>query len=334
MRFYIVSILLVSLQVTTGLITLTFPPGYKSLDNDNNIVTYESPYGNLNMLETMEVQLQFHIEQRHHIYTKGHFIYCDCIYSSSGSMVHAHPVPITESDVANKTLINVTQLFHAGNNSIIFYTDEGRILDEAKFQLRIEYFIAPPESFCKPAMRHFGMPICDQFNIGKGSSHLLSIKALSTKPWNITVGNFCSIGSAQLFLGRTVSHRLGFITTFPLHNLVDADSKYRDEVVQGSSHSVNIGNDVWIGNNAVLINNLTIGHGAVVGANAVVRKSIPPYAIVYGDPAVVVRYRFPAEVVEKLLRMQWWDWEDSRVLAMARYATTDQVIDAWEDGLL
>lgn len=164
MRFYVVSILLVSLQVTTGLITLMFPPGYKSLDNVNNIVTYDSPYGNLN---TIEVQLQFHIEQRHHIYTNGHLIYCDCVYSSNGSMVHAYPVPITESDVANKTMINVTHLFHAGNNLIIFYTDAGRILDEAKFQLRIEYFIAPPESFCKPAMRHFGMPICDQFNIGK-----------------------------------------------------------------------------------------------------------------------------------------------------------------------
>ena len=334
-QFYCFSFILVFLciQLVTSYISLQFPIDYKSIDAANNIVTYSSPFGHNNMVSKIKIDIHLYLEERHNYDPSITNINCDAIHSSRLNTNFTFPILI-DNEGLNQTMATVSHEFHAGNYSIIFFTDEGIILDQAKFDLRIEHYIAPPQYFCRPAMRHFGVPMCDHFHIGRGSYHLFSTTSLSTKPWNITVGKFCSISNVELMLGRSASHRLGFVTTFPLHHMVDPDSLYTDEVVHGSSHSINIGNDVWIGNNAVLINNLTIGHGAVVGANAVVRKSIPPYAIVYGDPAVVVRYRFPAEVVEKLLRMQWWDWEDSRVLAMARYATTEQVIGAWEDGLL
>lgn len=69
-----------------------------------------------------------------------------------------------------------------------------------------------------------------------------------------------------------------------------------------------IGNDVWIGCNAVILNNVTIGDGAIVAAGAVVTKDVPPYAIVAGVPAKVVRYRFPEADIEKLLELKWWEY--------------------------
>ena len=68
-----------------------------------------------------------------------------------------------------------------------------------------------------------------------------------------------------------------------------------------------VGNDVWIGHGVTILSGVTIGDGAVIGACSVVSKNIPPYAIAYGNPIRVVRYRFSKEIIEKLLKIAWWD---------------------------
>jgi acetyltransferase-like isoleucine patch superfamily enzyme len=69
-----------------------------------------------------------------------------------------------------------------------------------------------------------------------------------------------------------------------------------------------IGNDVWIGHAAkILVNTRQIGDGAVIGSGAVVNKDVPPYAVVVGNPSRVVRFRFPASVIQELLAARWWD---------------------------
>lgn len=69
-----------------------------------------------------------------------------------------------------------------------------------------------------------------------------------------------------------------------------------------------VGNDVWIGQGAYIRWGVTVGDGAVIGANAVVTKDVPPYAIVAGSPARIIRYRFDHEAIGELLRLQWWNY--------------------------
>lgn len=74
-----------------------------------------------------------------------------------------------------------------------------------------------------------------------------------------------------------------------------------------------IGNDVWIGYDATIMPGVTVGHGAIIATKAVVTKDIPPYAIVGGNPAKVIKMRFSESKVEKLLALAWWDWPIERI---------------------
>lgn len=76
---------------------------------------------------------------------------------------------------------------------------------------------------------------------------------------------------------------------------------------------IEIGNDVWIGANVTILRGVHIGDGAVIGANTLVNKDIPPYAIVVGCPARVIKYRFEETVIQKLLNLKWWNWTDEKI---------------------
>ena len=76
-----------------------------------------------------------------------------------------------------------------------------------------------------------------------------------------------------------------------------------------------MGHDVWVGHGAIILPGRTIGTGAIVAAGAVVTRDVPPYAIVGGVPAQVIKWRFPEDVAERLVALSWWDWEHDRLRA-------------------
>ncbi|MFA5898426.1 MAG: rhamnan synthesis F family protein [Hyphomicrobium sp.] len=125
------------------------------------------------------------------------------------------------------------------------------------------------------------------------------------------IGDFCSIGQ-RVIVGHG-EHPQHFLSTSPYFYFDEFGMKRPEtQAFDGYWHTdpVIIGNDVWIGDGAFIKNGVTIGDGAIVGAHTVVTKNVPPYAIVAGNPAKVLRYRFDEAVVNELLTLKWWELPD------------------------
>ncbi|MBV1780715.1 CatB-related O-acetyltransferase [Paeniglutamicibacter sp. ABSL32-1] len=129
----------------------------------------------------------------------------------------------------------------------------------------------------------------------------------------VKIGSFCSIaGGVQIIAGG--NHRTDWVTTWPFGKLSTDKFPFDDKGQQPTSKGdVIIQNDVWLGQSCTILSGVTIGHGAVVATQAVVTKDVPPYAIVGGNPAKVLKYRFDGEAIAKLLELKWWDLTDEQI---------------------
>ncbi len=126
----------------------------------------------------------------------------------------------------------------------------------------------------------------------------------------LQIGAFCSIAEGvKIFLGG--EHRIEWATTFPFSVLWESARHIKGH--PKTKGDVIIGNDVWLGADSVILSGVTIGDGAVVGARSVITNDIPPYAIVAGNPARMVKKRFDDPTIGRLLDVRWWEWEDSRI---------------------
>lgn len=122
------------------------------------------------------------------------------------------------------------------------------------------------------------------------------------------IGNFTSI-SSDVKVGL-ISHPLNYISTSPVFYSKRRGWVKGNSFSESKDLSVEIGCDVLISTGVMMLPGIKIGHGAVIGAGAFVNKDIPPYAIVAGVPAKIIRYRFTEEIIKQLLSSKWWERDD------------------------
>lgn len=133
-------------------------------------------------------------------------------------------------------------------------------------------------------------------------------------PERLQIGRFCQIAHGVRFITASANHAMGGITTYPFGVFDPATLEGYREGVDDLPDTV-VGHDVWIGHGALILPGSRIGSGAIIGAGAVVAGVVPPYAVVAGNPARVIRRRFGDAEVARLLALAWWDWPLDRIRA-------------------
>jgi chloramphenicol O-acetyltransferase type B len=133
---------------------------------------------------------------------------------------------------------------------------------------------------------------------------------------NTQVGNFCSIANNVVIGGAT--HPMKWVGMSPVFYAGrDSVTKKFSEFNLDTSKNTFIGNDVWIGRSAIILSGVNVGNGAVIGAGSIVTKDVPAYAIVVGNSAKIIRYRFDHNTINKLESLRWWDFNDSDLAKIA-----------------
>lgn len=133
--------------------------------------------------------------------------------------------------------------------------------------------------------------------VGKGTYGELNVLQFETTCCKLIIGNYCSIAPEVIFM-TDGEHSYKNISTYPF-----ATRYFNKSIDTLSKGDIIIGDDVWIGYGAIIMSGVNIGQGAVIAAGAVVTKDVPPYAIVGGVPANVIKYRFDKNIIDELLRV-------------------------------
>lgn len=143
------------------------------------------------------------------------------------------------------------------------------------------------------------------------------------KNGTLKIGKYCSISSGVTIM-LSGEHRPDWVTTYPFSAIFQNFRDY-SEGVSATKGDVEIGNDVWIGMNVLILSGVKIGDGAVIGAGCVVAKDVEPYAIVAGNPARLIRKRFPQDVIDKLLELKWWNWDRAKISENMPYLMSNRI---------
>lgn len=149
-------------------------------------------------------------------------------------------------------------------------------------------------------------------NIGKHTELIYNSKVDRQS----TIGNYCYIGSNVSITKTNIGNYVSIANNVSIgqgEHIIDRISTsslfYDDPYNTLTEKKCEIGNDVWIGVDAVILRGVTIGNGAIVGANSVVTKDVPPFGIVVGSPAKIIKYRFPEDIQKKIALSKWWNSE-------------------------
>lgn len=123
----------------------------------------------------------------------------------------------------------------------------------------------------------------------------------------LIIGKFCQIAAGVEFVMNGANHQLNAATTYPFYTLEGWNMAPPPLSALPFKGDTVIGNDVWIGQQATILPGVHVGDGAIIGARSVVSRNVPPYTIVAGNPARIVRQRFDDDLIALLLRFRWWD---------------------------
>ncbi len=130
----------------------------------------------------------------------------------------------------------------------------------------------------------------------------------------LIIGKFCAIARGVTFIMNDANHKMTGFSTYPFeifgHGWEQATPSPEELPFKGDTV---VGNDVWLGYASVIMPGITIGDGAIIAAKAVVTRPVPPYTIVGGNPAQVIRQRFSEDVIQQLLAIAWWNWELDKI---------------------
>ena len=140
----------------------------------------------------------------------------------------------------------------------------------------------------------YGMPIVHDLNEGT----------------TLKIGAYCSIArNVEIFLGA--NHRIDWVSSYPFPAFIEEARHIENYSV--SRGDVIIGNDVWLCANCTILSGVTIGHGAVIASGAVISQNVEPYAIMAGNPAKQVKWRFEEPNRSAILKSGWWDWSEDEI---------------------
>ena len=134
---------------------------------------------------------------------------------------------------------------------------------------------------------------------------------------HILIGNYCQIAHDTVFeIGQ--NHVFSGVSPYPFDQVLGEENTFAHRAPVNKQQLV-IGHDVWIGSGVRIIKAVKIGNGAIIGSGSVVTKDVPPYAIVGGNPAKIIRYRFAPEIIQALDKIKWWYWPLEKVKANRQY---------------
>jgi acetyltransferase-like isoleucine patch superfamily enzyme len=149
--------------------------------------------------------------------------------------------------------------------------------------------------------------------VGKHTYGHNHIEIIRPEKYKVVIGNFCSIASnCKIYLNA--NHRKDWVTTFPfghIHN--EIFNNFNGEGHPTCKGDVIIGNDVWISSNVTIMSGVTIGDGAIIANNSHVVNDVKPYTIVGGNPAKYIANRFDEKIIQRLLEIKWWNWDDKKI---------------------
>lgn len=130
---------------------------------------------------------------------------------------------------------------------------------------------------------------------------------------HVLIGRYSSLAHDLRFIVG-LNHNGNYISTYPFEEIFYNDEdNLINHYLEANHYQIIIGNDVWIGANVTILGGVRIGNGAIIGAGAVVAKDVPPYAVVVGNPAKVIKYRFDEKTIDNLQKIKWWNWSDDKV---------------------